>query len=239
MPITSEPHAFDQFVAAAGDDMRVAQAGLLFAADHCPGLKPGRWLARLDALARRVERLGGPGACDQIAALRTVMIDECGFRGNRGEYHDPRNSLLNHVLERRLGIPISLSVIWLDVAEQLGWPFYGVGLPGHFVIARGVAGDERFIDPFHAGRELCREECAALASAVVGAPVSVTDECFRPASKRAIVTRMLANLCSTFHARGDWHATGLVLRRLMAIDRDSPALRRQVQLVALKLAQQN
>lgn len=239
MPVTSDPHAFDLLVADPNGDFRVAQAALLFAADHCPGLKPGTWLHRLDALASRVDRLGGRSADGQIGALRTVLIDECGFRGNRDEYHDPRNSLLNEVLQRRLGIPISLSVVWLDVAERLGWPFHGVGLPGHFVIARGVPGDEIILDPFRGGRRLCRAECAALASSVTGAAVSVMDDCFRPAGKRAILTRMLANLCSIHHARGDWTSVARVLRRLIALDQNSSTLRRHVELVALRLAEQN
>jgi regulator of sirC expression with transglutaminase-like and TPR domain len=232
-------HPFDQLVQREDTQIRLAEAALLFAADHCQNLKPACWLMRLDALAKRVEAHRARIPADRIAALRSVLVDEEGFSGNTSDYYDPCNSLLNKVLERKTGIPITLSVIWLDIGSQLGWPLAGVGLPGHYVIKWQCPGSDTLIDPFTQGRTLDREDCQRLVSAVTGQPTVLTDEHFEPAPVRFTLARMLHNLLGAYVQRQTWGSVVHVLERLLALHPRSPDLRRQLAIAKGNLASLN
>jgi regulator of sirC expression with transglutaminase-like and TPR domain len=138
----------------------LAEAALLLAVDEYPDLDPEPHLVYLDQLAARVlDRCSGPEppAGEAIAALRDVLFGEEGFQGNTEEYSDPRNSYLNEVLERRTGLPITLSVVVIEVARRAGLPVSGVGFPTHFIVRYEDHPEPHFLDPFHQGRGLSRE----------------------------------------------------------------------------------
>lgn len=232
-------HPFDLLMQKPEADIRLAEAALLFAADHCPTIDPGHWLERLDGLARRVERIEVVSPADQVAALRTVLVEEEGFAANNTDYYDPRNSLLNEVIERRMGIPITLSVIWLDIARQLRWPFAGVGLPGHFIIKRTTPHGDILIDPFGGGQILTKAGCQRIVSQLLGQHVELEDEAFTPVGTKATLMRMLNNLRAVLSQNEAWSQTACVLARMLAIDPDSEEIRREIALVGVRIAELN
>ncbi len=200
--------AIDRFAAVVrGDDAAIPldEAALLIAAATKPGVQGGgprsddvdvaASLAALDAIAEQVE----PPTLD---GLRSLLFRDLGFGGNPEDYYDPANSWLDDVLERRVGIPISLAVVMLEVGRRVGVPLWGVSMPGHFLVRDKVDPDV-FVDPFARGRVLDREGCAARFHAVQG-PGSVFDDTFlEPVGKRAILARMLANLETVATMRSD------------------------------------
>lgn len=176
---------FAELVSRPEGDVPLDEAALQIAAAAQPGLDVTAQLARLDALAE---------ACPEatVAGLRRHLFDHLGFTGNRDEYGDPRNSFLDQVLDRKVGIPISLSVLTVEVGRRLGLSLVGVGMPGHFLV--GVTADPgTFLDPFGGGRVLDPTGCEAVFRHLGGTgtfPPSYLD----PVGPRAILTRMLANL---------------------------------------------
>jgi regulator of sirC expression with transglutaminase-like and TPR domain len=141
---------------------------------------------------------------DQAAgAVARLLFDEEGLAGNNEDYYDPRNSFLNEVLDRRRGIPITLSVVFIAVAARAGLDARGVGLPGHFIVRAERGGRVRLLDPFHAGRPLDLAECAAL---IPGSrPGERLDpRWLEPVTTRQILVRMLVNLKAAYSRLGDW-----------------------------------
>ena len=151
-------------LAGTGDARSLAEGAFWIAAEAHPGLDVQHWLGRLDALGHRAsERLTSEMDVDRAAsAVARFLFEEEGFRGNTEDYYDPRNSFLDDVLERRLGIPITLSVVYVAVAARAGLEAAGVGLPGHFVVRAERRGRHRLLDPFHGGELLDRAACEAL-----------------------------------------------------------------------------
>ncbi len=188
--------------ALASSPERLELAAFAVAALEFPALDVPTFDAQLDRYAQRVMALEGQSAPEQIAALRQVLVEEEGFRGNERDFGDPANSYLNVVLERKVGIPISLSVVWVEVARRAGIGLYGVGFPGHFLTALDGPDGRVVVDPFGAGRILTPDECAVLLRRAVPNAL-VSEELFQPASVRAITWRMLGNLKRVHGARGD------------------------------------
>ncbi len=239
MPKSPSQHPFDALVRRDENEIRLAEAALLFAADHCRSLRITPWLSRLDELARRVDAKQARMRTEQIDALREVLVDEEHFRGNTANYYDPRNGLLNQVLERRLGIPIALSVVWLDIGHQLGWPFVGVGLPGHFLIKRMKPDGETLIDPFNDGCPLRRADCERMVTGLYGREVYLTDEHFQASTKKAILARMLNNLRTIYLNQQAWYDGNRVLARLLALRPGSVELERELAMTNANLAKLN
>ncbi len=219
--------------------IRLAEAALAFARDRYPRLDAARYLGRLDDLAERIERLGASTPEDRADALRAVLCREERLSGNREDYYDPRNSYLNEVLDRRTGIPISLSAVWLDVAARLDWPFVGVGLPGHFVIAQLSPEGPSWIDPFGGGRPLDRDACGSLVEAALGPGTALAEVHLSPVGARAILTRMLDNLRSIYVQAGQWTQAAFVLSRLRALLPEEAAVRQDLAAVLQRVARLN
>ena len=175
-------------------------AALEMASIERPGLDPGPSLAALDRIASEIAtRLGG--AADGPKFIRTAnqyLFEELGFRGNETDYYDPRNSCLDEVLDRRTGIPITLSVVYIEVARRLRRPVFGVGLPGHFVVQYDDDQYSTYLDPFHSGKLLTVEDCQKLARQITGLDVASDSGALAPVSTRYILTRMLNNLRSAY-----------------------------------------
>ncbi len=207
----------DRLVALAGttDARSLAEGALWIAAEAYPGLDVPHWLDRLDTLGRRAaERVTADMAVDAAAsAVSRLLFDELGFRGDTEDYYDPRNSFLNDVLDRRLGIPISLSVVYLAVAAHVGLAATGIGLPGHYVVRAERRGRQQLLDPFHGGRLLDRAGCEALVAQVRRGAGRLDPRWLVPVTTRQTLVRMLANLKGVYSALGDW------ARALAASDR--------------------
>jgi len=199
------------------DPIPLDEAALAIAAEEYPSLDPGPYLARLDALAARVLR-AAPGPlrpAPALGALREVLVEEEGFRGNAEDYGDPRNSFLNDVLDRKLGIPISLCVVWMEVARRCGVALRGVGFPGHFLARLETPGVEVFVDAFNGGELLGADEVLARFRARSGGR-ELDPRHLEAVGPRAILTRMLGNLARTYAERREpvgawWVADRLLL----------------------------
>ncbi len=219
--------AFAELVRLPEPELDLGRATLAIAEVEHPGLGPEPCLARLDELAARSGVAREPAGHARLSRLRVFLFDEERFRGNAQDYYDPRNSCLTDVLDRRLGIPITLSVLMMEVGRRVGLTVSGIGLPGHFVVGAHVDGTMVVVDPFGGGRVLTRENAASLVSRVVGRPVNLTDAHFAPASKRQIITRMLLNLKGIYAHREDWAKVLAVLERLLVVDVENPSLARE------------
>jgi regulator of sirC expression with transglutaminase-like and TPR domain len=193
------------------------RAALLIAAHAYPGLGIDEQRRRLDALAAPCSDRSPPG-------ITRYLFGEVGFRGDDDNYYDPRNSFLNEVLDRRVGIPITLSVLLIEVGRRAGVAMYGVGMPGHFLV--GAAGDT-FVDPFHGGQLLDRAGCRALYHERQGHDAPWSDTFLDPVDSHQIVTRMLANLQSIYFSTDLRSAAWVVRLRLLvptASDRERQGL---------------
>ena len=227
---------FAAIVGRPDDEIDLASAALEIAADAYPGLQSEPYLARLDALAEEVRRRL-PSAAEPLAGTAAVarhLFVEAGFAGNRAAYHDPRNSYLNEVLDRRLGIPITLSVLLLEVGWRLRLPLAGVSFPGHFLVRCRHADGQVVLDPFHGGRTLTRENLLRLLTPFVGDEAEAHRQLPRalePASKREILMRMLRNLRAV-HLEGGYPERALaVVERMLILAPDRPeALRERASL---------
>jgi regulator of sirC expression with transglutaminase-like and TPR domain len=204
-------------VAEAGEQLPPGRAGLLLARECAyPDMRPSDHVVVLDDLATAAHAaLAGQRApLDRGLALAEFLFQAAGFVGNRQDYGDPRNSYLNQVLERRLGIPISLSVIFIEVGARLRLPVRGVGLPGHFVAQ--VEGDDGpvYVDPFNGGRVVSVEDCAELVRASAGLTGVFDRQWLAPASTREIVVRMLNNLRNHYLQVENWSKAICIAERL-------------------------
>ena len=181
-------------VARPQDEVDLARAALLVACEEYPQLEVATYLERLDAMADALRgRLdGSPEAA--VAALNRVLFEEQGFRGNTQEYYDPRNSFLNEVLDRRTGIPITLSTVYIAVGRRAGVEAHGVGLPGHFLVRVSTSGGEALVDPFHGGAVLTRDDCQQRLDRIYGGRVRLAADMLAPCPPRAVVSRTIRNL---------------------------------------------
>ncbi|HET9520340.1 MAG TPA: transglutaminase-like domain-containing protein [Candidatus Limnocylindrales bacterium] len=197
---------FERLIAQPEADIDLVRGALAIAAHGRPNADVNRPLVVLEDLAERVRlRLDvGDAQTHVIDRLHDVVYREAGFRGpSAAEFHDPRLSLLDVVVERRIGLPINLAIVELDVAWRIGLGLSGIGLPGHFII--GAPGGV-LIDPAGAGRRLTPDDCQALIRRSIGEGVLFHAGMLRTASKREILTRVLRNLRAAQLAARDWRA---------------------------------
>ncbi|HET7213860.1 MAG TPA: transglutaminase-like domain-containing protein [Terriglobia bacterium] len=185
-------------------EIDLAEAALAIAATEYPGLDPAPSISFLDRLADRVEAGPTLSALANIAAINKVLFEEENFAGNAGEYDDPRNSYLNDVIQRKTGIPITLSLVYTEVARRKGVPLEGVGFPGHFLVKHPGPPAEILIDPFHRGAVLAPADCLALLKKNFGPEAELKSEYFASSTKKQILARMLNNLKGSFHRRGNY-----------------------------------
>jgi regulator of sirC expression with transglutaminase-like and TPR domain len=230
--------ARERFAAIAGlPDERIdlAEAALWIAAEEQPGLDPAPWLARLDEMAERLRpRLESvPGDLDRVERLAGFLADEVGLRGNAEDYYDPRNSLLNEVLGRGLGIPITLALVYIEVGRRAGVPLAGVGFPGHFLLRHSLR-PRLLFDPFDRGRLLTEEDCRAMLDRLSGGTLAFDARLLKPAGSRHILIRILNNLRRVYLHRGEFLRTISALDRVLLLDPDDVGARRDRGLLSLR-----
>lgn len=218
-----------------GDDPPIERAALVLARDAYPQLDVDAYLARLDAmaapLAPRLSAARNTNA--QAAALGTYVYDELGFHGDEETYYDPRNSYLNEVLDRKVGIPISLAVVLIALGTRAGITVEGVGFPGHFLVRLGGEGGV-YLDPFFHARILSRDNLERLARRAAGDAVRLQPEHLAPVSARAMVARMLTNLKAIYESRHEHSRAMVVCDRLVDLT-SSPEIRRDRGMHAIAL----
>lgn len=174
----------------------LAVAALYIAQDEYPDLEVAQYLTVLDHMAAAVgDRL--PAVHYPLRILQTLnqyLFEELGFAGNQLEYYDPRNSFLNQVIDRRTGIPITLALVYLEVARRINFPMVGVGFPGHFLIRPDREDMEIHVDPFHRGEILFPQDCQERLSQIFGPGVELRPIYFQAVTPQQFLVRMLTNL---------------------------------------------
>jgi regulator of sirC expression with transglutaminase-like and TPR domain len=218
-----------------GSDLPLDRVLLLIAKEEYPGVEIEAYLGALDRLALRAQSL--MHQYDGLAgAIRQAIFIEGGFRGNGENYYDPKNSMLNEVIDRRLGIPITLSIIYMEVARRLGSRALGVGLPGHFLVRHELGEDcSILIDPFDQGAIIRRSDCERLLKRVNGPSAELEAWMLAPASPTSIVVRVLTNLKHAYMLQRDYVNAVRAIDRLLIFDRDRWADRRDRGLLFVEL----
>ncbi|HMF48568.1 MAG TPA: tetratricopeptide repeat protein [Candidatus Saccharimonadales bacterium] len=211
---------FRQAVDRPEDLIDLGRAALTIALPDYPDLDIPACLAQIDELAVAVTQRCGAVAdvYRSLAALNYMLFTERRFRGNRDDYFDPKNSFLNEVLARKTGIPISLSVLYIEVAQRIGLKLSGVGFPGHFLVKYAESREEIVIDPFAGGEVRSREDLAGMIRQLYGDKVSFHAEFLEPVTKKQILQRMLANLKAIYRKKNDLVKSLTVLDRLIILD---------------------
>ncbi|HSJ06513.1 MAG TPA: transglutaminase-like domain-containing protein [Longimicrobiales bacterium] len=223
LPAPTARSRFAAMVARPDDEVDLAAATLLIAAEEYPQLVPEAYVRRLDELAERVRDRQWDATAPVVILqdLNRVLFEEEGFRGNSDNYYDPRNSFLNDVLDRRLGIPITLSVIYLEVGWRLGLPLQGVNFPGHFLVRYDGEALKLLVDPFQGGLLRFEDEAQGLLDHVYGGAVPLQQDYLRKAGPKDILVRMLENLKGNYlNARDDARAL-TALERILLVRPDS------------------
>lgn len=212
--------AFREAIDCAEDQIDLGRAALAIATQEYPDLKIDDCLSQLDQLGQAVElRMGDEkNPYRIIAALNTVLFKEQGFQGNHSEYYDPKNSFLNDVIIRKKGIPISLSVIYMEVARRVGLTLEGVGFPGHFLVKYHEGDIEILIDVFNDGEVRAREDLDQMLQQLYRGQVSYQPGFVATLGKRDILRRMLNNLKWIYLERGEPLKTLSVLDQLVILD---------------------
>ncbi len=193
----------------------LAKAALYIALEEYPDIEPEEYLNILDVMADELrDRL--PAQNYPLRIIQTInryLYDELQFAGNDVDYYDPRNSFLNQVIDRRTGIPISLSLVYLEVAKRIDFPMVGIGMPGHFLIKPDFADAAIFVDAFNGGEILFPEDCQDRISQIYGQVMELPPTFLAPVSPRQLLARMLGNLKAIYLQQGD------AVRVLRAVER--------------------
>ena len=199
----------------------LARGALLVALEDYPRLDVDSYLDELDALAVRVLRRCTPGEPPvfRLGHLHAEMFDVDGYRGDTQSYYDPRNAYLNEVIDRKLGIPITLAIVFLHVATKLGLSASGVGLPGHYVVKVQFELNEVYVDPFDRGSTLTIPEIGALIRQITGGSQQLMSEHLRAWSGRETLLRVCANLMNMWNRAGDSRRVATVQERMELLAR--------------------
>jgi regulator of sirC expression with transglutaminase-like and TPR domain len=219
--LSTDPYRdFRQAVDRPEERIELDRAALTIALTDYPKLDISGYLTRMDQLAAEVgSRLDDqPDAYRFLAALNYVLFKQHGFHGNREDYFDPKNSFLNEVIERKTGIPITLSVLYLEVARRVGLAIDGVGFPGHFLVKCVSDGEEIVIDPFDSGEIRSREHIEKMLFDLYGGKVAFQSTLLGRSTKKDILKRMLTNLKAIYFNRNDFVKSLSVLDRLVILD---------------------
>lgn len=214
---------FERALSGKDQEIELARACLLIAQDAYPGLDVERYLGEIESMALRLRaRLKNEGGVEpRIIALNEFLFEEMGYWGNTDDYYDPRNSYLNDVIDRKTGIPITLSVLYMELGRRIGLPLEGVSFPGHFLVRLRLNGGMLILDPFSGGAPQSEDDLRQRLKRVIpegaAADVSVADlpldQFLEPASNRQILLRLLRNL------KGIYRETDKPERLLQVLDR--------------------
>jgi regulator of sirC expression with transglutaminase-like and TPR domain len=233
---TSLLPSFDELARMPDDELDIALGAALVARDTYDDLDVGALLEELAAL-------GGPSDAsaplrDRVLAVSTRFAS-LGFKGNTDDYYDPKNSLLNDVLAKKLGIPITLSIVWCAMARKGGLIARGIAFPGHFLVrvdASLAASDTPIVvDPFDGGRILDAAAATSLLRRALGEGAELNASLFTPATPRATLVRLLTNLEATWAKRGEHARAFIAVDRIVTLVPDSTRMLRERAALALRI----
>jgi regulator of sirC expression with transglutaminase-like and TPR domain len=211
---------FAEMLARPDEGVDLAQAALLIACEEYPALDLRLYLARLDEMAGAVRRRlpDAAAAADAVAVLNAYLFEEEGFHGNEQDYYDPRNSFLNEVLDRKTGIPITLSTVYIEVAQRAGVSAAGVGLPGHFIVKISAGGAQVLVDPYHGGLRLSEDDCQERLDRIYAGRVKMDSTMLAPCGPKSILARMLRNLKAIYLKTGEQERALRILDLLLQVN---------------------
>lgn len=215
---------FQALIRQPEPQLDLAEAALCIAWEEQSRCCPAESLRELDTIAEgaRVRLAGCSEPREVVNALNRYLFGELGFRGNSWSYNDPANSFLDQVLATRAGLPITLSVIYMEVGWRLGLPVGGLGLPGHFLVRYGAGADEIVLDPFNRGRIWSRAECVTQIATFYGeASPELVARTMEPPSRRAILARILRNLKNLYVEQGALTRALAAVERIILLEPDS------------------
>jgi regulator of sirC expression with transglutaminase-like and TPR domain len=217
---TEARRQFRELVEAGITNQNLARAALLVALEEYPRLDVDGYLDELDALAERVKRRGEPTdpPIFRLGHLHAEMFDVDGYSGNTNSYYDPRNAYLNEVIDRKTGLPITLSIIFLHIAEKIGLNAHGVGLPGHYLVKVRFELNEVYVDPFHGGTTLTLGDIGTLLASVSGGSLRLSSDHLRAWTGKETLARVLANLQNMWSRAGDTRRASAARERLAILN---------------------
>lgn len=215
----------------------LAEVALRLARDEYSALDVEGYLSELDSMAREARRYLAGNLAGRVRGLCRFLFHEMGFHGNTQQYYDPRNSYLNEVIDRRSGLPITLSIVAIAVGGRAGLKIAGLGLPGHFVVKAMDDSDEVIFDPFHGGRLLEPDECEQMIRQVTGQPFRLSPETLKPALPGTIIVRLLVNLKAVYLRADDYPRLIRVTERLRQLMPNDMSQRRDLGTTLLQIGQ--
>ena len=217
--------SFAEIAALDEDALSLDRAALAMALEEYPGLDIPEYLRKIDMLAARVEVLIGVDRApvNVIEGINEALFVQEGLRGNSEDYYDPRNSYLNEVLDRKLGIPISLSLLYMEVSKRIGFPIRGVGFPGHFLVKHVAGEKEIIVDPFNLGRILTWNDCQELLDKMYKDTVTMNASLLQAMGKRTILTRMLFNLKGIYTQKEQYFKALSIIEKILMLNPGTPS----------------
>lgn len=215
---------FAEMVKGADDQIELMDAAFLIARTAYPEFDAAVYTARLDAWAGRLRQSLVPASSVSavLSRMNRILFEEEGFQGDRQNYFDPQNSFLNRVLDRKQGIPITLSIIYCELGRRAGFALHPIALPGHFIAALFHVSGILYVDPFNKGEVLTPAECRTMIANRFGPEVARQSGWQVPASKKVILKRMLRNLKGIYHHQGNFMQHFEMIQWLLSIDPDDP-----------------
>lgn len=207
------------------DALPLDRVALALALEQYPEMNFCKYLDYMDLLAARSDVLAGTDRTPLsiIESMNEILFVQEGLRGNSKDYYNPQNYYLNKVFDHKLGAPVTLSVIYMEVAKRIGFPIQGVGFPGHFLVKYDENGLEIVLDPFNLGHILTMKDCQELLDRTCGPEISMNPSLLQPMEKRAIITRILYNL-KGIYIQGEQHSEALsVIEKILQLNPGIPS----------------
>jgi len=210
---------FYQEISQPNEQIDLARAALYIAQEEYPDLEPGEYLNALDTMAAEVkERLPAERyPLRIIQSINEYLYDDLGFVGNTDDYYDPRNSYFNEVIDRRTGIPITLALVYLEVARRIDFPMVGVGMPGHFLIRPEFEDVGIFVDAFDGGKILFPEDCQERLTQIYRQPVTLQSSFLESVTSQQFLARMLTNLKFIYLQREELELAMAAVERILLL----------------------
>jgi regulator of sirC expression with transglutaminase-like and TPR domain len=222
--MSHDPHQeFREAVDRPDEALDLARAALAIARDDYRDLNIAGYISRLERLSAQVARRLGPrhSVLQSIAALNHVLFEEEGYRGNRDNYYDAKNSFLNEVIDRKRGIPITLSVLYMEIARRIGLQLQGVGFPGHFLVKYADGSEEIIIDPFNRGEIKSLNDVRRMLQELYGGRIAFHPGLLDAVTRKQILRRILNNLKGIYLRDHDLLKALSILQRLLILDPNS------------------
>ena len=228
---------FRKVTSSEEDEINLLEAALLIAKEiEYPNLDISKYSNKINLMADEIKgrTMGNTDAFFLVSEINKYLFSEEGFRGNKDDYYDPRNSFLNDVLDRKTGIPIALSVMYMEIGARVGLPLSGIGFPGHFII-KCSAQSEILVDPFNKGGILSETDCQQMLNQMYAGGVKLKGDFLESVTKKQILTRMLQNLKSIYINSKDFVKALSVVDMLLIIGPDNTSELRDRGLISYNL----